>query len=123
MLELTTDEAKRTLDLARTVLQDIGEIDHCKYTIAYANRTVNGVRIPVIYMEFDYPEILDSGMQPALAVTLTNFATASLHDNDKLRRMIRNAVERYLTKVGRPQKALQVEYIKITDPSEDPSQR
>jgi hypothetical protein len=115
MLELTTDEAKRTLDLARGVLDDIGEIDHCKYSIAYANRTVNGVRIPVIYLEFDYPEILESGMQPALAVMLTNFSTGSLHEDDKLRRMIRNAVERYLAKVGRPQNALQIEIGKKGD--------
>ncbi len=113
MLELKSSEALRTLDIARSVLDDIGEIRHCKYTIAYANRTLVGARIPVLYMEFDYPEIADSGMQPALAISVTNLATGNLHNDDKLRRMIRVKVEEYLTKVGRPQKAIQIEAPKI----------
>jgi hypothetical protein len=109
MLELTTDEAKRTLEIAQQVLRDIGEIDHCKYTIAYMNRTVEGARRPALYLEFDYPEIAYSGMAPALAVPLTNLSTGSLHESELLKRLIRGSVERYLTKVGRPQNALIVE--------------
>lgn len=113
MIQLTSDEAKRTLDLARRALADIGEIDHCEYRIAYAGKTLTGVRIPTLYLVFDYPEIADSGMSPALAVSLTNLATGGMHDADKLRRMIINSVERYLTAVGRPENGLKVDYKKV----------
>lgn len=112
MITLTSDEAKRTLDLARKALDDIGEIEHCEYRIAYVNKTVVGVRIPTLYLVFDYSEIADSGMAPALAISLTNLATGDMHPDDKLRRMIVNAVERYLTAVGRPQKSLMIEIAK-----------
>jgi hypothetical protein len=100
---------QRTLDLARKTLDDITEIEHCTYRIGYISQTLDGLRLPSLVLEFDYPEIAALGMAPALALALVDVATGSPHADDKLRRMIRNHVERYLKALGRPSKALTID--------------
>lgn len=100
---------ERTLDLARKVLDDITEIEHCTYRIGYIAPTPQGLQIPSLVLEFDYPEIASLGMAPALALSLIDVATGNPHTDDKVRRMIRNHVEAYLKAIGRPIKALTID--------------
>lgn len=108
-LQITDDYAKRTIDVVQKLLSDIGEIEHCKYSLRYGSDSVNGVRMPVLILEYDYPEGEALGVKPAQAINLLSLATGSPFTDDQLRRKVRNAVEKYLKLLGRPDKAFAID--------------
>jgi hypothetical protein len=101
------DFVKRTEDLARDVLHDIGEIEHArKYTFGYGSQfdpkadadIPQGIKIPMMWIEFDYPE---ADRAPALLIPLVDFATGSLAHDGVIKARIRKKVESFLKFIGR----------------------
>jgi hypothetical protein len=112
---LNDDSAKRTIDLVRKVLDDIGEIVHCDFRIGHVGHDPNTapeLRIPSLILVFDtsaYPEIEVLGMSPALLIKLANLSDGSYRGNEAIKRAVRVNVEKYLKAIGRPILGLGIE--------------
>ena len=109
---LDDDMARRTIDLVRKTLDDIGEIVHCEYRLGHVGsdpNTPQELRIPSLILIFDtsaYPEIEALEMSPALLVKLANLSDGSYRGDEAIKRAVRNSVEKYLKAIGRPILAL-----------------
>jgi len=102
------DFTKRTLDLVRKTLDDIGDIVHCEYKIGHVGHNPNvapELRIPSLILIFDtsaYPEIEVLGMSPAMLIKLANLSDGGYRGDEAIKRAVRTNVERYLKAIGHP---------------------
>jgi hypothetical protein len=109
------DFTKRTIDLVRKTLDDIGEIVHCDFRIGHVGHdpnTATELRIPSLILIFDtsaYPEIEVLGMSPALMIKLTNLSDGGYRGDEAIKRAVRVNVEKYLKAIGRPILGLGIE--------------
>jgi hypothetical protein len=109
------DFTKRTIDLVRKTLDDIGEIVHCDFRIGHVGHdpsTPQELRIPSLILIFDtsaYPEIEALEMSPALLIKLANLSDGSYRGNEAIKRAVRTNVEKYLKAIGRPIQSVAIE--------------